>query len=213
MAHLLRGRIEEHAANTEKGSDDASRIDLRAALIVARELENEGRMLHALSVLLELDRVFPNLEPIRSSLLGVARSAQTPLFAGFSADDIRAVLEATEVEHLVTGELVRHNKRSGDVLLIVVDGELAVTDHGSNGPSFEVRRLGGGECFGRLSLDDGEASSLQAIATRRTVVLSLRRGPLLKAAGERSSVWSLIDRFQREGDTLPTKDPAGVLVI
>jgi CRP/FNR family transcriptional regulator, cyclic AMP receptor protein len=103
---------------------------------------------------------------------------RVPLFSGFNEDELRRVAEHSRILDAPAGTVITQIGDSGDSFFIIIDGTAAVrTPVGAGG------QLLPGDCFGEMSLVDGEPRSATIVATTDLRLLVV----------ERSHFWRLLD--------------------
>jgi CRP/FNR family transcriptional regulator, cyclic AMP receptor protein len=103
---------------------------------------------------------------------------RVPLFTGFNEDELRRVAEHSRILEAPAGTVITQIGDAGDSFFIIIDGTAAVrTPVGAGG------QLLPGDCFGEMSLVDGEPRSATIVATTDLRLLVV----------ERSHFWRLLD--------------------
>ena len=103
---------------------------------------------------------------------------RVPLFSGFNEDELRRVAEHSRILDAPAGTVITQIGDAGDSFFIIIDGTAAVrTPVGAGG------QLQPGDCFGEMSLVDGEPRSATIVATTDLRLLVV----------ERSHFWRLLD--------------------
>ena len=103
---------------------------------------------------------------------------RVPLFSGFSEDELRRVVDLSEIVELPAGSVVAQMGEPGDSFFVIIDGTVAVqTPVGTGG---ELRP---GDFFGEMSLLDGEPRSATITAATDLRLLIVAR----------TNFWRLLD--------------------
>jgi CRP/FNR family transcriptional regulator/CRP/FNR family cyclic AMP-dependent transcriptional regulator len=103
---------------------------------------------------------------------------RVPLFTGFNEDELRRVAEHSRILDAPAGTVITQIGDAGDSFFIIIDGTAAVrTPVGAGG------QLLPGDCFGEMSLVDGEPRSATIVAATDLRLLVV----------ERSHFWRLLD--------------------
>ena len=110
----------------------------------------------------------------------VLRSAN--LFAGLSRDALDEIVEAMELLHLASGELLFRAGDRSDSLYVVLHGRLRESVTGSDGRDSIIREAGRGENVGEYAVLTGKPWSATVQAVRDTVVARLSRESFLRLA-------------------------------
>ncbi len=103
---------------------------------------------------------------------------RVPLFSGFSEDELRRVAELSRIIEPPAGTVITQIGDAGDSFFIIIDGMAAVRT--PVGPGSQLQP---GDCFGEMSLVDGEPRSATIVATTDLRVLVV----------DRSHFWRLLD--------------------
>jgi CRP-like cAMP-binding protein len=85
---------------------------------------------------------------------------RVPLFSGFNEDELRRVAEHSRIVDAPAGTVITQIGDAGDSFFIIVDGTAAVRT-----PVGAGSQLMPGDCFGEMSLVDGEPRSATIVAT------------------------------------------------
>jgi CRP-like cAMP-binding protein len=103
---------------------------------------------------------------------------RVPLFSGFNENELRRVAELSRIVEAPTGTVITQIGDAGDSFFIIIDGMAAVRTPVGSG-----RQLQAGECFGEMSLVDGEPRSATIVATTDLRLLVV----------DRAHFWRLLD--------------------
>jgi CRP/FNR family cyclic AMP-dependent transcriptional regulator len=103
---------------------------------------------------------------------------RVPLFSGFNEDELRRVAEHSRIVDAPAGAVITQIGDSGDSFFIIIDGTAAVRT-----PVGAGSQLQPGDCFGEMSLVDGEPRSATIVATTDLRLLVV----------DRSHFWRLLD--------------------
>src|SRR5260370_41924537 len=76
---------------------------------------------------------------------------RVPLFSGFNEDELRRVAELSRIVEVPAGTVITQIGDAGDSFFIIIDGMAAVRT-----PVGAGSQLQPGDCFGEMSLVDGE---------------------------------------------------------
>ena len=85
---------------------------------------------------------------------------RVPLFSGFNEDELRRVAEHSRIVDAPAGTVITQIGDAGDSFFIIIDGTAAVRT-----PVGAGSQLQPGDCFGEMSLVDGEPRSATIVAT------------------------------------------------
>ena len=103
---------------------------------------------------------------------------RVPLFSGFNEDELRRVAEHSRIVDAPGGTVITQIGDAGDSFFIIIDGTAAVRT-----PVGAGSQLHPGDCFGEMSLVDGEPRSATIVAATDLRLLVV----------DRSHFWRLLD--------------------
>jgi CRP-like cAMP-binding protein len=130
---------------------------------------------------------FHDLEEAEPAYPGAAEPAgdvqlrhlqRVPLFSGFNGDELRRVAELSRIVEAPAGTVITQIGDAGDKFFIIIDGMAAVRTPVGSGSQLQP-----GDCFGEMSLVDGEPRSATIVATTDLRMLVV----------DRSHFWRLLD--------------------
>ena len=91
-------------------------------------------------------------EPVTAALEPVAGLDRSRLFAGFSADELVAVIRGLDLLSFAPGAIVFTEGEPGASLMVLASGTVRVFVKDGEGRNRELRKLSAGEIFGEISL-------------------------------------------------------------
>ena len=103
---------------------------------------------------------------------------RVPLFSGFNEDELRRVAEHSRIVDASAGTVITQIGDAGDSFFIIIDGMAAVRT-----PVGAGSQLQPGDCFGEMSLVDGEPRSATIVAATDLRLLVV----------DRAHFWRLLD--------------------
>ena len=106
---------------------------------------------------------------------------QVPIFGEMTVAQIRTLAGIAEEVHLQDDDIIFREGEPGDTLYVVVSGRVGI-EHEAQNKSGSVARLatlGPRQYFGEMSIFDQAPRSATAIAIGQTLLLSIRREPLI----------------------------------
>jgi len=103
---------------------------------------------------------------------------RVPLFSGFNEAELRRVAELSRILDVSAGAVITRIGDAGDSFFIIIDGRAAVRTPVGTGS-----QLGAGDCFGEMSLVDGEPRSATIVALTDLRLLVV----------DRAHFWRLLD--------------------
>jgi CRP/FNR family transcriptional regulator, cyclic AMP receptor protein len=125
----------------------------------------------------EAEQVYPGAaEPSGDAQL--RHLQRVPLFSGFNEAELRRVAEHTRIVDAPVGTVITQIGDAGDSFFIIIDGTAAVRT-----PVGAGSQLQPGDCFGEMSLVDGEPRSATIVATTDLRLLVV----------DRAHFWRLLD--------------------
>ena len=101
-----------------------------------------------------------------------------PLFSGFNEDELRRIAELSRIVDAPAGTVITQIGDAGDSFFIIIDGTAAVRTPVGSGSQIQP-----GECFGEMSLVDGEPRSATIVASTDLRLLVV----------DRAHFWRLLD--------------------
>jgi CRP-like cAMP-binding protein len=109
---------------------------------------------------------------------------QVPLFAGFSATELRDLASFVRPRRYPKSSIIFHQGDPGTTLYLIETGEVKLTVTADTGKEVILALLGPGAFFGELSLLDGEPRSANAVARVDCKLGVLDREHLLRVLAE-----------------------------
>jgi len=101
---------------------------------------------------------------------------QSELFAELDERSLDVLAEYAENRHFVKGHLIvleGATEVENLGLCVIISGGVEITRRMSDGSQFQLAVLGPGDCFGELSVIDGQPRSASAVAVEDTECLML----------------------------------------
>lgn len=105
-----------------------------------------------------------------------------PFFTSISIDQLRILAKACEQEFLPAGDRLYKEGDPGGILYVIVSGRVGIERHKFKGSYARLATIDAKGYFGESDLFDGHNRSNSAIAICDTLVLRLRREPLIALA-------------------------------
>ena len=100
-----------------------------------------------------------------------------PLFKGVEPDDLQRILRFAAVDEFAAGRtLVTEGSRSGNLMYVVLSGEVDVSKRDRSGEDIHLTTLHEGEFFGELALFNRTVRTATAKARTAVKLLMLSRG-------------------------------------
>jgi CRP-like cAMP-binding protein len=111
-----------------------------------------------------------NIPPIEFGFL-----ANVPLLAGLTPEDFSQLVEFTETRRYESGETLFLKGDPGGVLIVVIEGEVELFIYDDNNRRLVLSQVGSGGFFGEITLFDSSPRTTNALATKPTRIMLLRR--------------------------------------
>jgi CRP-like cAMP-binding protein len=104
---------------------------------------------------------------------------RVPSFAGLTDEQLTYLAASVGEQRYERGEVIFHQGDSGDVLYIILRGQVRIYRVSVNGQESAVTVFCDGDFFGELALLDGQPRSASAVAMCPTTTLTLHRAAFL----------------------------------
>jgi CRP/FNR family transcriptional regulator, cyclic AMP receptor protein len=121
--------------------------------------------------------------------------AQCPLFAGASADDIKALAAVATMASWTAGEMIFQQGDPPDFMIVVASGRIRLALATAAGKELTIRHAGAGAVVGEMGVLDQEPRSADATAEMATTGLAIRRAPFERVLAERPELAKAIIRY------------------
>jgi len=121
------------------------------------------------------------------------------IFAELPKDDLETLVSTFRRRRFARGETLVEVGGPGGSVFLVESGQVRISLPGSESREVTLAHLGAGDCFGEMSMLDGEPRSANVTATEDTVVLEGTRDDFVKSleASPRIAMSLLIMMSQR----------------
>jgi CRP-like cAMP-binding protein/HEAT repeat protein len=124
-------------------------------------------------------------DAVLSTIERVIFLKEVPIFENMTIEQLRILASVSEESTYDEDEVVFAEGDTGDALYIVVSGRIGIEQKGRRkGSVVRLATLSGRQYFGEMSIFDEEPRAASAIALEPTLLLSLRRAPLVALARE-----------------------------
>ena len=101
------------------------------------------------------------------------------IFSEISEEHLREILSHCKEKNVDKGEVIVSENELGDSMYLILEGEVKVSLMSEDGKEIILSTLRKGDCFGEMSLLDGEPRSANVIALSKTDLLELSRKDFL----------------------------------
>ncbi len=101
------------------------------------------------------------------------------IFSEISEEHLREILSHCKEKNVEKGEVIVSENELGDSMYLILEGEVKVSLMSEDGKEIILSTLRKGDCFGEMSLLDGEPRSANVIALSKTDLLELSRKDFL----------------------------------
>ncbi|HUG52291.1 MAG TPA: cyclic nucleotide-binding domain-containing protein [Vicinamibacteria bacterium] len=120
----------------------------------------------------------------------------SPLFSGFSRDELVAVIRGLRLLAFEPGDIVLTEGDPGDSLFVLTEGRVkAFVRDPAQGRQMLMRELGEGDFFGEISILSGKARSATVTAATRCEMLELDRNTLDQISQSYPNVRQVLEEF------------------
>lgn len=129
----------------------------------------------------------------------VKQASGTSLLADLPKDELAALVSTFGRQRFSKGEKLVEPGDPGGSVFIIESGQVRISLQGSDGREITLAHLGEGDCFGEMSMLDGEPRSAAAVAIDETAVLVGTRADFMRSveANPRVAVSLLVMMSQR----------------
>ncbi|MBN1888042.1 MAG: HEAT repeat domain-containing protein [Thermoflexales bacterium] len=155
--------------------------DVRLAAQMARQVMDAGSLdarFQSIKDLKQNQREDNLLSPIEKIIF----LKEIDFFQGMTVDQLRALANVCEEELVEKDARIFNEGDPGGVLYVVVNGKVGIELEKRAGSFARLTDVGAHACFGEMSLFDNSPRSASAMAIQDTLVLKLRREPLIALA-------------------------------
>jgi CRP-like cAMP-binding protein len=189
-------RSEEGPATSEPPAAASSETSAEEATLVEVEIQILDVIQDALT------RPLPAATPQAAAAAPAAAAAtppafvDTPLFSGFSRDELVAVIKGLRLLTFEPGDIVLTEGDRGDSLYVITTGTVKtfVRDT-TQGGQLLMRRLKEGDFFGEISILSGKARSATVTAATHCEMLELDRATLDQITASYPHVRQVLEEF------------------
>jgi len=225
-SHPQDRRLRLHLADARhRSGDSAEAVKILSAL--ADDLAQSGRSAQAIVVLKRILSIEPDHADFESRIAELIHSSpasetdavaqateaavrtgtalvDTPLFEGFSRQELIAVIDGLDTLRCAPGEIVVTEGEPGDSLYVVATGRLLAHVQNKDGHNSLIRELEEGEFFGEISLLSGAGRSATITAGTDCELLRLGRKKVEEISSSHPGVEGVLRQFcnKRAGNTL-----------
>jgi hypothetical protein len=120
----------------------------------------------------------------------------SPLFSGFSEDELLAVIRGFQLKTFEPGDIVIIEGDAGDSLFVVTTGTVkAFVRNPAGGEPLLVRRMGEGDFFGEISILSGKPRTATVTAAAPCELLELDRAALERITQRHPNVRQVLEDF------------------
>lgn len=104
---------------------------------------------------------------------------EAPFFREMTINQLKVLAPACEEQRFHAGDIIFHQGEPGGVLVVIINGQVGIEQSRRRGSSIRLATLGAHGYFGEMTLFDNSPHTASAIALQDTLVLHLRREPLI----------------------------------
>lgn len=127
-----------------------------------------------------------------------AQGLSTPLFDGFSADELLAVMRGLELVSFDAGDVIVAEGAAGDSMFILTSGKVKAYVKTPKGKSLKVQEFEEGDFFGEISVLTGKPRTATLTAAVNCDCLELTRSALDEITKTHPGVREVLKKFQKE---------------
>ncbi len=129
---------------------------------------------------------------------GKSQGLSTPLFDGFSADELLAVMRGLELVSFEAGDVIVAEGAVGDSMFILTSGKVKAYVRTPKGKSLKVQEFEEGDFFGEISVLTGKPRTATLTAAMNCDCLELTRSSLDEITKTHPGVREVLKKFQKE---------------
>ena len=127
-----------------------------------------------------------------------AQGLSTPLFDGFSPEELLAVMRGLELVSFEAGDVIVAEGAAGDSMFILTSGKVKAYVKTPKGKSLKVQEFEEGDFFGEISVLTGKPRTATLTAAVDCDCLELTRASLDEITKTHPGVREVLKRFQKE---------------
>ena len=127
-----------------------------------------------------------------------AQSLSTPLFDGFSAEELLAVMRGLELVSFEAGDIIVAEGAAGDSMFILTSGKVKAYVMTPKGRSMKVQEFEEGDFFGEISVLTGKPRTATLTAAVDSDCLELNRKTLDEITKTHPGVREVLKKFQKQ---------------
>ena len=127
-----------------------------------------------------------------------APGLSTPLFDGFSADELVAVMRGLELATFEAGDVIVAEGTPGDSMFILTSGKVKAYVKTPKGKSLKVQEFDEGDFFGEIAVLTGKPRTATLTASVDCECLVLNRATLDEITKTHPGVREVLKKFQKE---------------
>jgi hypothetical protein len=127
-----------------------------------------------------------------------SQGLSTPLFDGFSADELLAVMRGLELVSFEAGDVIVAEGAAGDSMFILTSGKVKAYVKTPKGKSLKVQEFEEGDFFGEISVLTGKPRTATLTASVDCDCLELTRAALDEITKTHPGVREVLKKFQKE---------------
>jgi hypothetical protein len=127
-----------------------------------------------------------------------AQGLSTPLFDGFSPEELLAVMRGLELVSFDAGDVIVAEGAAGDSMFILTSGKVKAYVKTPKGKSLKVQEFEEGDFFGEISVLTGKPRTATLTAAENCDCLELTRAALDEITKTHPGVREVLKKFQKE---------------
>ena len=176
---------------------------------VAEAYAEDGFLLQAISINKMILRIDPSSKDVNDQLARLYaeknREAKPlhpfphiPLFSEVNEEELQSLLKKVAMKIFPPDTFICREGESGDSLLVISHGEVAITKQTSKGKEIWIRKLGEGDFFGEFGFFTDQRRHANVKALTECEVLEIHRDELNGVIKHRPHVREVLQKFFRQ---------------
>ena len=187
------------------GQVDAAVADLDTAVKLHTE---EGFLAKAVALQKKIAKLKPEAAHHTSEIIATevqenrkeeawSIKAVPSLFADFSRDELREVIDGMSVRTFGPAELLCREGEPGDSLLCITDGTVEVSTKAPDGQDVVLKQLGPGDFFGEVAFLTGKARTATITALEPVEALELSKDRMMEVIARFPHVEKVMEEYRQ----------------
>lgn len=158
-------------------------LDALASFVMSQLSPPAAALLGDAGSNLEQTKLSADVRPQEATMLSLIERIiflkEAPFFREMTINQLKVLAPACEEQRYRKDDVIFQQGEPGGVLVVIVNGQVGIEQTRRRGSSVRLATLGAHAYFGEITLFDNSPHTASAIALQDTLVLSLRREPLI----------------------------------